>query len=487
MLDVNTWPWWAVVGYLIIDLSVRAFAVIVVPRNRRPTSAMAWLLAIFFIPVLGILLFLLIGNPKLPRVRRRKQEQINHYIADTAKNLRLGSLRPDPPEWFPPLVAMNQAMGALPLSGDNGAHLISDYQTSLDAMADAIRGAQDYVHVEFYILQADDSTDNFFRAMEEAAARGIPVRVLLDYWANRWKPKYRETVRRLEAMGADWHVMLPVQPLRGRIQRPDLRNHRKLLVIDGTVGFLGSQNITDSSYNLPKNIRQGLHWVDLMVRVDGPVVASLNAVFLSDYYAETDTVPEGIDITRIETGAGDLDCQIVPSGPGFEVENNLRLFLGLLYAAQERIMIVSPYFVPDEALLAAVTSAVDRGVQVELFVSEQGDQAMVYHAQRSYYEALLRAGIRIWMYPKPYILHTKSLTVDDQVAVIGSSNMDMRSFGLNMEVSMLVRGEEFVDEMRVVEDEYRSLSRELTLDEWMQQPLRSTVLDNLARLTSALQ
>ncbi|PYC99748.1 cardiolipin synthase [Microbacterium esteraromaticum] len=487
MLDVNTWPWWAVVGYLVIDLSVRAFAVIVVPRNRRPTSAMAWLLAIFFIPVLGILLFLLIGNPKLPRVRRRKQEQINHYIADTAKNLRLGSLRPDPPEWFPPLVAMNQAMGALPLSGDNGAHLISDYQTSLDAMADAIRDAQDYVHVEFYILQADDSTDNFFRAMEEAAARGIPVRVLLDYWANRWKPKYRETVRRLEAMGADWHVMLPVQPLRGRIQRPDLRNHRKLLVIDGTVGFLGSQNITDSSYNLPKNIRQGLHWVDLMVRVDGPVVASLNAVFLSDYYAETDTVPEGIDITRIETGAGDLDCQIVPSGPGFEVENNLRLFLGLLYAAQERIMIVSPYFVPDEALLAAVTSAVDRGVQVELFVSEQGDQAMVYHAQRSYYEALLRAGIRIWMYPKPYILHTKSLTIDDQVAVIGSSNMDMRSFGLNMEVSMLVRGEEFVDEMRVVEDEYRSLSRELTLDEWMQQPLRSTVLDNLARLTSALQ
>ncbi|MEE2815701.1 MAG: PLDc N-terminal domain-containing protein, partial [Actinomycetota bacterium] len=201
MLDVNTWPWWAVLGYVVIDLSVRVFAVIVVPRNRRPTAAMAWLLAIFFIPVLGILLFLLIGNPRLPRLRRRKQERINHYIAETASNLRLGSLRPDPPEWFPPLVSMSQAMGALPLSGDNGAHLISDYQASLDAMAEAIRGAQDYVHVEFYILQADSSTDNFFRAMEETAARGIPVRVLLDYWANRWKPKYRETVRRLERMG----------------------------------------------------------------------------------------------------------------------------------------------------------------------------------------------------------------------------------------------------------------------------------------------
>jgi cardiolipin synthase len=150
-------------------------------------------------------------------------------------------------------------------------------------------------------------------------------------------------------------------------------------------------------------------------------------------------------------------------------------------------MIVSPYFVPDEALLLAVSSACDRGVQVELFVSEEGDQAVVYHAQRSYYEALLRAGVRIWMYRKPYILHTKSLTIDDEVAVIGSSNMDMRSFGLNLEVSMLVRGEEFVAEVRAVEDQYRALSRELTLEEWMQQPLRSTVLDNLARLTSALQ
>lgn len=486
-MNLDSWPWWAALAYIVVDLAVRVVAIIVVPRNRRPTSAMAWLLAIFFIPVLGVLLFLLIGNPKLPRARRRKQDQINEYIAKTAGGLHLGSLRPDPPRWFPPLVKMNEALGAPPLSGDNDAHLISDYQKSLDSMADEIRRAQDYVHIEFYILQSDDATDNFFRAMEEVAARGVQVRVLLDYWANRWKPKYRQTVRRLDAMGADWHLMLPVQPLRGRIQRPDLRNHRKLVVVDGRVGFLGSQNITDSSYNLPKNIRKGLHWVDLMVRVDGPVVASLNAIFLSDYYAETDRVPEEVDITRVEFGEGDLDCQIVPSGPGFEAENNLRLFLGLLYAAKERIMIVSPYFVPDEALLLAVTAAVDRGVQVELFVSEQGDQAIVYHAQRSYYEALLKAGIRIWMYPKPYILHTKSLTIDDQVAVIGSSNMDMRSFGLNMEVSMLVRGEEFVAEMRIVEDEYRSLSRELTLEEWQQQPLRSTVLDNLARLTSALQ
>ncbi|MCK2035628.1 cardiolipin synthase [Microbacterium sp. SSW1-49] len=486
-MTAETWGWWFAAFLLLLDLVIRVTAIIVIPRNRRPTAAMAWLLAVFFIPFVGVFLFLLIGNPRLPRARRRKQDQINEYIAETSEHLHFGTLRPNAPAWFGPVVQMNQKLGALPLSGDNGAHLISDYQESLDEMAEAIRTAQAYVHVEFYILQSDEATDNFFRALEEVCARGVEVRVLLDHWANRWKPRYRETIRRLDAMGADWHLMLPVQPLKGRMQRPDLRNHRKLLVVDGVVAFLGSQNVTDSTYNLPKNIKRGLHWVDLMVRLDGPVVLSVNAIFVADWYSETDTVLEGIDITHAEIGSGDLDCQVVPSGPGFEVENNLRLFLGLLYAAKQRIMIVSPYFVPDEALLLAVTAAVDRGVNVELFVSEEGDQAIVYHAQRSYYEVLLKAGVRIWMYRKPYILHTKSLTIDDEVAVIGSSNMDMRSFGLNLEVSMLVRGEEFVTEMREVEDKYRSLSRELTLEEWMQQPLRSTVLDNLARLTSALQ
>ncbi len=479
---------WLVIALFVIDLVVRIAAVIIVPRNRRPTAAMAWLLAIYFIPFVGVFLFLLIGNPRLPRKRRRKQTDINRYIHDTSESLVFGTLRPNAPDWFRALVNLNRNLGAMPIAGDNAATLIADYQESLDAMADAIRQAKRYVHVEFYILQSDDATDNFFRALEEAAARGVVVRVLLDHWANRGKPFYRQTLRRLDAMGAHWHLMLPVQPLRGRYQRPDLRNHRKLLVIDGTVAYMGSQNVTDSTYNLRKNIRRGLHWVDLMVRVQGPVVASINAVFLSDWYSETDeTLTDEIDLFSVESGPGDLDCQIVPSGPGFDFQNNLKLFLGLLFAARERIIIVSPYFVPDEALLLAITTACQRGVHVELFVSEEGDQAMVYHAQRSYYEALLQAGVKIWMYRRPFILHSKSLTIDDEVAVIGSSNMDMRSFGLNLEVSMLVRGEEFVREMRHVEDVYRTLSRELTVEEWRRQPLRSTILDNLARLTSALQ
>ncbi|CAI9390191.1 cardiolipin synthase [Microbacterium sp. T2.11-28] len=480
------WTWWVVV-VLVFDITVRVLAIIVIPRNRRPTAAMAWLLAIYFIPIIGILLFLLIGNPRLPRKRRKKQEQINQYIRDTSRGLDFGTLRPNAPEWFRSLVTLNRNLGALPIAGDNGATMIAGYQDSLDAMAEAIRGARNYVHVEFYILQADASTDNFFRALEEVAERGVVVRVLMDHWANRSKPFYKETLRRLDTMGAHWRLMLPVQPFKGKYQRPDLRNHRKLLVVDGAVAFMGSQNVTDSTYNLKKNIKRGLHWVDMMARIDGPVVASVNAVFLSDWYSETDEIVQGIELFDVSAGTGDLDCQVIPSGPGFEFQNNLKLFMGLLFAAQRKIIIVSPYFVPDEGLLLAIQTACQRGIHVELFVSEEGDQAMVYHAQRSYYEALLRSGVKIWMYKRPYILHSKSMSIDDEVAVVGSSNMDMRSFGLNLEMSLLVRGEEFVQQLRAVEDRYREDSRELTLEEWRQQPLRSTVLDNLARLTSALQ
>ncbi|WP_394279303.1 cardiolipin synthase [Microbacterium sp.] len=481
-----TFTWWVVL-VLAFDISVRVLSIIVIPRNRRPTAAMAWLLAIYFIPVLGIFLFLLIGNPRLPRKRRKQQEAINDALRSVSDNLELGTLRPGAPAWFTKLVDLNRNLGALPLSGDNGARIISDYEGSLAAMAEEIDAATTYVHVEFYILQADATTEGFFDALERAAARGVHVRVLMDHWANRWKPLYRPTIARLEAMGVEWHLMLPVQPLRGRYQRPDLRNHRKIVVVDGRVAFLGSQNVTDRSYNLPRNIKRGLQWVDMMTRVDGPVVASVNAVFLSDWYGETGEMLTADNELTSPLGSGDLDCQVVPSGPGFEYENNLKLFMSLIFAARRKIVMVSPYFVPDESLLLAIQTACHSGVEVELFVSEVGDQAMVYHAQRSYYEALLNTGVKIWMYKRPYILHSKSMSIDDEVAVVGSSNMDMRSFGLNLEVTMLVRGEEFVEQLRRVEDQYRSVSRQLTMEEWEKRPLRSIVLDNLARLTSALQ
>lgn len=259
-------------------------------------------------------------------------------------------------------------------------------------------------------------------------------------------------------------------------------------MIDGRVGFTGSQNLIDSSYLKKKNVARGLHWHELMVRLEGPVVRELDAVFVTDWYSESGTLLP-LDTSPVVLGTDDalLDAQVLPSGPSFDNDNNLKLFGYLLQSAQRRVSITSPYFVPDEATLMAIVTAASRGLDVELFVSAIGDQHLVYHAQRSYYEALLRAGVKIYLYRAPTVLHSKHFTIDDDVAVIGSSNMDVRSFSLNMEVSVLVQGPTFVAAVRGIEDDYRSSSDLLSLDEWMTRPLVGKVNDALARLTSSLQ
>ena len=475
----------------VIDFAIRVIAIIVVPRNRKPAAAMGWLLAIFFIPYLGVLAFLLIGSYKLPKKRRDKQQAINTFIVESTEGIDRVQKDDDRPDWLESVAELNRNLGAMPLVGGNLASLVGDYERAITAMAADVDLATRYVHCEFYIMAYDQTSAPFFDALGAAVSRGVTVRVLLDHIASIRSPHHRRTIRKLKQLGVEWSFMLPVQPFKGKYQRPDLRNHRKVLVIDGHVGYMGSQNMIDRSYNKRGNIRRGLQWKDLMTRLEGPIVRGLNAIFITDWYSETNELlmREAEQVTRDRplTAPHTVDCQVVPSGPGFKGENNLRLFLALLYYAQERIVITSPYFVPDEAMLYAITTATQRGVEVQLFVSEIGDQALVYHAQRSYYEELLNAGVRIFLYPKPYILHAKHFTIDDEVAVIGSSNMDMRSFSLNMEVSLMVRGRSFVAEMREVEDGYRSRSRELKRDEWQKQPFFSTILDNLARLTSALQ
>ncbi|MBL3700667.1 cardiolipin synthase [Leucobacter luti] len=488
-LGVN-WPFAWTLSLLVIDNLIRVIALFVVPRNRRPTSGMAWLMAIFLLPVPGLLLFLIIGSKRLPRAREQKQEAINLFVAEIAEREERGLVTAERhlPPGIDSVARLGRSLGAQPMLLGNSATLCIDYEASFAEMAAAIREARDYVHIEFYIMVHDDATDDIFVAMREAVARGVQVRVLLDHVSAVRNPGTRRTAQSLDDLGAEWAYMLPVRPWRGEYQRPDLRNHRKLIVVDGRIGFMGSQNLVDSSYNKPSNQRRGLHWKDLMVRVEGPIVLGLEAVFQGDWYLETGQYLTHLSEVSFEADKpGELDCQIVPSGPGYAGENNLQVFVALLYTAQRRISITSPYFVPDGSIMNALRAATARGVDVELFVSETGDQAVVYHAQRSYYEELLRAGVRIWMYRPPYILHSKHFTVDDSVAVVGSSNMDQRSFGLNMEISMVVHGESFVRDLDEVSDYYRENSRELTLEEWLKQPLRSQLLDGLARLTSALQ
>lgn len=480
-------PGWLVLLLTFVDLVIRVIAVGVIPGNRRPTTAMAWLLGIFFVPFLGIILFLLFGNFKLSARRRQQQAQVNERVRAGTSALADVESSYQGPEWVKSAGELNQRLGSLPMVDGNKVELIPGYPDSIQAMTVAVRNAKRYVNAEFYIMSSDHVTDDLLTAMEEAAERGVEVRVLFDHIGTLRVRGYRNLLKRLRSGKIQWKRMLPLLPTHGQWRRPDLRNHRKIMVVDGLVAFSGSQNLIEPSYNNPKHKKVGREWVELMARLEGPIVTTLNVVFATDWLSETDESLE--DQLRIEAdwAPGNVTAQVVPSGPGFSTENNLRLFNTLIYSAQQRISICSPYFVPDDSLLYAITTAAQRGVDVELFVSEKGDQFLVHHAQRSYYEALLEAGVRIYLYKAPFVLHAKHFTIDDEVAVLGSSNMDMRSFSLNMEVSVMLLGADIVEKMRAVENTYRDISHELLLDDWVKRPLGARYVDNVARLTATVQ
>lgn len=480
---------WVALGLLALHVLLALAAAVYVSMNRNPSSAIAWVMAVVFIPLLGILFFLLVGAGRLPKSRREAQRQVSDDILERTEGGldQLWSNRDKWPDWLPSITVLNRNLGALPMIGGNTATLNGDYLKTIKAIADDIDLAREYVHIEYFILVYDDTTEPVFDALRRARERGVTVRVLSDHMAQFAYPNRKETVKMLTDMGAQYYPMLPIRPLKGQLRRIDMRNHRKIVVIDGLIAHAGSQNLIVDNYHLKKNIARGLHWRELVARFEGPIVRELDAVFLTDWFSESGELPL---VTRgpvvLADQPGDWDAQVVPSGPSFENDNNLKLFAAVIQNAKRRVNLTSPYFVPDESIMMAMVTAASRGLEVELFVSEVSDQFAVFHAQRSYYEQLLRAGVRIYLLAAPTVLHAKHLSIDEDVAIIGSSNLDIRSLSLHMEVMVLVHAREFVDAMRRIEDDYRANSRLLTLEEWLRRPRREKVFDNLMRLTSAL-
>jgi cardiolipin synthase len=366
--------------------------------------------------------------------------------------------------------------------------LLTDYAGAVERIVQDIEGAERYVHLEYFMFAHDSIGGLVLDALVRARQRGVECRVLIDHLGNLLLSG--PVLKRLRAAGITVHEMLPVNPFDNQWNRFDLRNHRKIVVVDGRIGFTGSHNLIEDTYHKGSNIRKGMHYIELVARLTGPIVLELNAVFITDWYSETNelldpsTAPE---IRGLAPVTGDVLCQVLPSGPGFQNDNNLMLFVALFHAARKRITIANPYVVPDEALLLALTAAAQRGVEVTLIVSEIGDQFLVFHAQRSYYEELLKAGVKIYLYRPPVLLHSKFISVDDDIAVIGSSNLDIRSFQLNLEVTLVCYDTQVVTDLETIIANYLEHSRALLLGEWQARPFLMKILDNVARLTSALQ
>jgi cardiolipin synthase A/B len=468
---------------LLIDAFVRVGLLFYIPRNRKPTAALAWLFAIVITPIIGTIVFLIIGSTKLSRRRREMQSQIDRMYHRYNQRIRDDRLDGHVAAEYQSSAQLAESLGSLAPTRHNSVAIINGYETIIEQITASVHDAKEYIYVEFFALALDTTTEPFFKALEKAVTRGVAVYVLFDTLGSRKYPRYREMQRRLTHIGAKWHKVLPIRFNLRHYNRPDLRNHRKIVVVDNQHAYLGSLNMIDKTYHR----KDAIHYVELVAHIQGPSVNESAAVFASDWYSETEQILHHfLENAAIHTN-GSKTVQILPSGPGYHYRNNLKVFVDLIHSAKASVIITNPYLVPDESLLSALLTARLRGVSVSILNSEAMDQWMVGHAQRSYYEELLEAGIAISLYEAPLLVHSKYMTIDQQVAIIGSSNLDIRSFELNLESSVIVYDEDTARTLHQQHHKDLRHAQRLTLAQWRRRSKWSQFLDSVARLTSAVQ
>jgi len=469
---------------LVIAVSIRVIM-------KRPATgvALAWLVLISAVPLVGAIFYLLIGERRIGRGRTRAIERLRIDYQKLANIVtQMGVTNVDWSRHPPSVRGMNQLgqsmMGSSTVSGCS-LELISDTQEILKKIAQDVDAAQTSVLMEFYIWNEGGLADEVLAAVIRAAKRGVSCRLLIDALGARpwWKGKQPQQLR--EA-GIELRPALPVGIFRTFIGRTDLRVHRKIIVIDGEVGWTGSMNLVD-----PRFFKQGSgvgEWVDAMVRLKGTVVLSLAATMIGDWTLETG---ESIEDLVKKTGLhviephGPADIQVIPSGPSESGDGLLQMLLALINAAQNELVLTTPYLVPDESLLRALIGAARRGVKVLVIIPEKVDSILTRYASRSYFDELLDAGVEIYLY-RGGLLHTKSVMADGAISMFGTANLDMRSLWLNYEVSLFVYEPEFANELRSLQQTYLDDAEQLDAAQWANRSFKERFLENTLRLVSPL-
>ncbi|MBI3863995.1 MAG: cardiolipin synthase [Planctomycetia bacterium] len=449
-----------------------------VPQRRTPSAARSWLLLIFIFPYVGLVLYSIFGRAYLSRDRLAAQERASQILRTRGSEI-FGpyAARPDVKGMFTQAVTLAEKLGDFGVVGGNAVELEARYGAAIDRLIADIDVAVNHVHLVYYIFADDETGRQVADALARAVGRGVACRVLMDGQGS--KRALRTLAPKMRKSGIAVFASLPVHFFRRKSARFDLRNHRKIAVIDGRVAYIGSQNIVN------RDFKRGIIYEELVARVTGPAALQLQAVFLTDYFAESGEKIGQPEMFPQQSPAGTTAVQALPSGPGYPQANAQRLIVSLLHAAQSRVVITTPYFIPDEALLDAMKIAVMRGVELHLIVSRTADQFLVCRAQHSYYDELLQAGVRLHLY-REHLLHAKHLSFDDQVAIIGSSNLDLRSFLLNEEIVLIVHDRQVISDLCSVQERYFVESDELHLADWRARPRIRKVIENTARLVDSV-
>lgn len=444
MVDLEAVSWGAIFA---ADAATAARALL--RPHREPASRLAWILAVFALPVVGVILYLLLGETRISGRRRQRGKDINARLPRPAGNYQCGVRIAGGAHWSP--FALARTVNHLDPTSGNGVSLAPDSNSAIDAMVADIDSATETVHGCFYIWLADNNGLKFKDALIRAARRGIKVRVLADALGSR-KLIHSEHWREMEDSGCEMRVALPVgNPLwtviRGRV---DLRNHRKLMVVDNRLAWCGSQNIADPEFRIKPRYAP---WVDIMSRWQGPVAVHCQYLFVSDWIAEGGDDISDLLRSPLPGECGKSVAQVLGTGPTAEFDAMPACFAELIHSARKELVITTPYFIPDEQLLFAITSAARRGVRTMILFPKRNDNWIVAGASRSYYKDLIDAGAEIYEF-RPGLLHSKTMVVDGVVGLIGSANLDRRSFELNFENNILFEDRDFATAVRDRQRDY---------------------------------
>jgi cardiolipin synthase len=423
-------PWISVSALLVLAVVVLDLYAIgrAVMRGRGVDRTLTWVFAILALPGLGAAAYLLVANPSVGKTIQRKR--IARDVIRRTVGERLGQLELPSSEAGSILRLATSATG-LPPSIGNSVELLATDDGAFERIEAALRAAKRFIWAEYYLIGDDETGHRFLEVLATKAAEGIDVRLLYDAVGSMHLDAKR--LRAIEAAGGRVAAFLPVNPLRRR-WTVLLRNHRKMIMIDGELGFAGGMNIGDQ-YSGRSRRRGARYFRDSHLGLRGPVVTDLTQVFCEDWWFATEELLELPPPSPIEGGTSVV--ALVPSGPDQEHNASGLVYFAGIASARERCYLTSPYFIPDEAVARALVSAAMRGVDVRVLVPERCDVRIAGAAARSYYPGLVRSGVRIFEY-RPSMLHTKTMVVDGAWSIVGSANVDMRSFGLNFELGALV-------------------------------------------------
>lgn len=475
---------------LIADGLLRVLLGVHLIMSRRPVPVtLAWLfLLVAPVPFFGVFAYAIVGEVRLGTRRAAEYQRLTAGYAQRATVFWRGGSADWTDECLPYKQIANVAttVGDMPPLRGNAIAILADAEHTIDALVRDIDVAKSRIHMLYYIWMERGAGEKVVEALERAAARGVTCRVLVDAVGS--KKFVRSNLRtRLEQAGVKLAEALPVNPIRMLFARLDVRNHRKIAVIDGWVAYSGSQNITDSTFGYRPLLKIG-PWIDATLRIAGPAAQALEVVFLRDWEIES-----GEELGRhIEDVLPDLPIpedgsivQVVPSGPGAGSATVRDALITTIYSAQEELIMTTPYFVPDEPTKQALIAAVLRGVTVTIVVPERSDGWLVGAASRAHFLDLLEAGVKIKRY-RNGLLHAKTVTVDCDIAMIGSTNLDVRSFFLNYEISMFIYDSDQASSLRMMQVGYMGDSTEIFAPEWKARSVWRRALENTARLFTPL-